>query len=256
MSVLDTLWATDTTAALDGAAPTRMGESQRARLLAAAVQVVSELGYRGMSTARVNGRAGVSRKAFYDLLKDRNDCLRVPFEPALALAPGGRARPSRPRRGGWIGYRRACWRCLSSSIRSPRSHGIAWSPQPTRDRLWWRLAARCVIASPGPAWSAVVCPALGVRRAKPVTDAEPRSWLKPRRARLPARLPVPRRGMPRRVSSNERGQGAAKGYACHPEAQGRGITHLHRSGHLMPGAEDEAAGLMDSYLQAARASAS
>ena len=30
---------------------------------------------------------------------------------------------------------------------------------------------------------------------------------------------------------------------------------LDRYGHLMPGAEDEAAGLMDAYLQAARASA-
>lgn len=61
-----------------------MGEIQRARLLTAAVEVVSELGYGGMSTARVSARAGVSRKTFYDLFSDREDCFLAVFDDAVA----------------------------------------------------------------------------------------------------------------------------------------------------------------------------
>lgn len=64
-------------------AGTRMSELQRARLLTAAVQVVSELGYRGMSTARVSARAGVSRKTFYDLFGDREDCFLTVFDDTV-----------------------------------------------------------------------------------------------------------------------------------------------------------------------------
>jgi AcrR family transcriptional regulator len=52
---------------LDRAARAQMSEIQRGRLLAAAVDVVAEHGYGGMSVARVTGRAGVSRRTFYDL---------------------------------------------------------------------------------------------------------------------------------------------------------------------------------------------
>jgi AcrR family transcriptional regulator len=60
-----------------------MSESQRVRLLAAAVQVVSEVGYQGMSSALVSGRAGVSRKTFYELFVDREDCFLAVFEDTL-----------------------------------------------------------------------------------------------------------------------------------------------------------------------------
>ncbi|HEY5372520.1 MAG TPA: TetR family transcriptional regulator [Polyangiaceae bacterium] len=63
-----------------------MGEVQRARLLAAAVEVVSEVGYAGMSTARVSARAGVSRKTFYELFEDREDCFLAAFDDAVARA--------------------------------------------------------------------------------------------------------------------------------------------------------------------------
>src|SRR5665213_1232067 len=69
---------------LNGAASTRMSELQRARLLTAAVQVVSEVGYRGMSTARVSTRAGVSRKTFYDLFIDREDCFLAAFDDTVS----------------------------------------------------------------------------------------------------------------------------------------------------------------------------
>jgi AcrR family transcriptional regulator/DNA-binding MarR family transcriptional regulator len=65
---------------------TRMGEIQRARLLAAAVEIASELGYGAMSTARVSARAGVSRKTFYDLFEDREDCFLAVFDEVVARA--------------------------------------------------------------------------------------------------------------------------------------------------------------------------
>jgi AcrR family transcriptional regulator/DNA-binding MarR family transcriptional regulator len=59
---------------------------QRARLLNAAAHVVDELGYGGMSVARVTARAGVSRRTFYELFGDREDCFLALFDDALARA--------------------------------------------------------------------------------------------------------------------------------------------------------------------------
>jgi AcrR family transcriptional regulator len=59
-------------------------EIQRARILAAAVEVVEELGYAGMTVAQVIGRAKVSRKTFYDLFADRQDCFVAVFEETIA----------------------------------------------------------------------------------------------------------------------------------------------------------------------------
>ena len=59
-------------------------EIQRARILAAAVEVVEELGYAGMTVAQVIGRAKVSRKTFYDLFADRQDCFVAVLEETIA----------------------------------------------------------------------------------------------------------------------------------------------------------------------------
>jgi AcrR family transcriptional regulator len=56
------------------------------RVLGSAVAVVSEVGYREMSVARVTGRAGVSRRTFYDLFEDREDCFLAVFDDAVARA--------------------------------------------------------------------------------------------------------------------------------------------------------------------------
>ncbi len=66
--------------------PTRVAEVQRARILAAAMEIASELGYGAMSTARVSARAGVSRKTFYDLFADREDCFLAVFDEAVDRA--------------------------------------------------------------------------------------------------------------------------------------------------------------------------
>jgi AcrR family transcriptional regulator/DNA-binding MarR family transcriptional regulator len=60
-----------------------MSEVQRARILAAAVAVVAEQGYGGMSTARVTNRAGVSRRTFYELFEGREDCFLGIFDEAV-----------------------------------------------------------------------------------------------------------------------------------------------------------------------------
>ena len=65
---------------------TRVAEVQRARILAAAVGIASELGYGAMSTARVSARAGVSRKTFYELFENREDCFLAVFDEAVDRA--------------------------------------------------------------------------------------------------------------------------------------------------------------------------
>jgi AcrR family transcriptional regulator len=53
----------------------QVAEMQRARLLGAAVVTFAELGYARSSVAHITGRARVSRRTFYDLFENREDCL-------------------------------------------------------------------------------------------------------------------------------------------------------------------------------------
>jgi AcrR family transcriptional regulator len=57
-------------------------------MLAAAVDAVDEVGYAGMTVAQVISRARVSRKTFYDVFSDREDCFLAAFEQALDQAGG------------------------------------------------------------------------------------------------------------------------------------------------------------------------
>jgi AcrR family transcriptional regulator/DNA-binding MarR family transcriptional regulator len=61
-------------------------EIQRSRMLTAAVQAVEEVGYARMTVAQVIGRAKVSRKTFYDVFLDREDCFLAAFDQAIAQA--------------------------------------------------------------------------------------------------------------------------------------------------------------------------
>jgi AcrR family transcriptional regulator len=61
-------------------------EIQRSRMLTAAAQAVEEVGYARMTVAQVISRAKVSRKTFYDVFVDREDCFRATFEQAIAQA--------------------------------------------------------------------------------------------------------------------------------------------------------------------------
>lgn len=59
---------------------------QRARILAATLDVVARLGASGVTVANVVARSGVSRRTFYEVFSDREDCLLAAFEDALARA--------------------------------------------------------------------------------------------------------------------------------------------------------------------------
>lgn len=59
-------------------------EVQRERLLSATVEVVAERGYAGLTVAQVIDRAGVSRRTFYELFKDCDDCFLATFEWGIA----------------------------------------------------------------------------------------------------------------------------------------------------------------------------
>ena len=67
--------ATRTRAAMDGLPGAHVAEVQRARLLAGAVRAVDELGYGRATVAEITVRARVSRRTFYDLFDNREDCL-------------------------------------------------------------------------------------------------------------------------------------------------------------------------------------
>lgn len=64
----------------------RVNEIQRARLVAAMVQVSSDRGLAGATIARVVARAGVSRRTFYELFEDRGECFLAGFDGSVAQA--------------------------------------------------------------------------------------------------------------------------------------------------------------------------
>lgn len=74
--------------------------SQRSRLLGAAVLIAGAEGYAGMTVSAVIGRAGVSRKTFYEFFQDREDLFLAAFDLVLEQAlEGARAAYDEP--GEW-----------------------------------------------------------------------------------------------------------------------------------------------------------
>jgi AcrR family transcriptional regulator len=79
---------------------------QRARILAAMVDVTCERGAANVSVAEVTSRCGVSRRTFYELFSDREDCFAAAFEDALALA-AARVLPAYEAERRWVERLRA-----------------------------------------------------------------------------------------------------------------------------------------------------
>jgi AcrR family transcriptional regulator len=89
-----------TTKASSGVTPARPGdrtnggqasgpgilEIQRARILGAMVEVSAERGSANVSVANVVERAGVSRRTFYELFEDREECFLAAFDDVMARA--------------------------------------------------------------------------------------------------------------------------------------------------------------------------
>ncbi|HEY2281949.1 MAG TPA: TetR family transcriptional regulator, partial [Solirubrobacteraceae bacterium] len=65
-----------------------VSEMQRARLLSAAVLTVEELGWSGASVAHITSRARVSRRTFYDLFENREDCLLAILDDVVERVAG------------------------------------------------------------------------------------------------------------------------------------------------------------------------
>jgi AcrR family transcriptional regulator len=61
-----------------------LGEIQRVRLLAGAVAAIDELGYAGATVEKVTGRARVSRRTFYELFANLDECLAAVLADAVA----------------------------------------------------------------------------------------------------------------------------------------------------------------------------
>jgi AcrR family transcriptional regulator len=89
----------------------QVSELQRSRMLSSAVAVVSEYGYGRMSVSRVTGRARVSRRTFYDVFVDREDCFLAVFEDAVERA-SERVVAGYEREGSWEGRVRVALEAL------------------------------------------------------------------------------------------------------------------------------------------------
>ncbi len=75
-------------------------EIQRARMIAALVEVAGERGVGGITVGRIVGRSGVSRRTFYELFEDREDCFLAAFD--LSVERGAqRAIPAFRAPGTW-----------------------------------------------------------------------------------------------------------------------------------------------------------
>jgi AcrR family transcriptional regulator len=74
------------TAPRNGLGPERVIEIQRARILAAMVEVSAERGAANVTVAHIVEHAGVSRRTFYELFSDREECFLAAFDDGIARA--------------------------------------------------------------------------------------------------------------------------------------------------------------------------
>jgi AcrR family transcriptional regulator/DNA-binding MarR family transcriptional regulator len=77
-----------------------LSDIQRARMLSAMVEAVAERGVGNVTVAHVVGRSGVSRRTFYELFEDREECFLVAFEEAVRQAATV-VTPAYERPGSW-----------------------------------------------------------------------------------------------------------------------------------------------------------
>ena len=99
----------------DGAVRAQLADLQRARLLSAMFDVATEWGVANVTVAHVVERSGVSRRTFYELFDDREDCLLAAFEQALEFA-SGRVLPAYSSESSWRERIRASLSALLSFL--------------------------------------------------------------------------------------------------------------------------------------------
>jgi AcrR family transcriptional regulator/DNA-binding MarR family transcriptional regulator len=71
---------------VEGLPREHVSEIQRVRILLAMVEVAAARGAGAASVAHIVARAGVSRRTFYDLFEDREDCFLAAFDEVIARA--------------------------------------------------------------------------------------------------------------------------------------------------------------------------
>ena len=77
-----------------------VADIQRGRMIAAMAGLARERGIAGVSVAQVVARSGVSRRTFYELFEDRNDCFAAAFEQGVTCA-AARVMPGWEAARGW-----------------------------------------------------------------------------------------------------------------------------------------------------------
>ena len=92
---------------------------QRARLLGAAVPAVDELGWTGVTVADIASRARVSRRTFYDLFANREECLLAVLDDTVERVERDLAEMSLDEAVWLEGVRVGLWRILCFLDRDP-----------------------------------------------------------------------------------------------------------------------------------------
>ena len=67
---------------------TRVGEIQRSRLLAGAVATIDELGYPRATVGRIAARARLSRRTFYQMFANGDECFAAVLDELAATVAG------------------------------------------------------------------------------------------------------------------------------------------------------------------------
>jgi AcrR family transcriptional regulator len=98
----------------------QVAELQRARMLTAMVQEVSERGAANVSVGHVVGRSGVSRRTFYEIFDDREDCFLATFDEALQHASAVVV-PAYGTGGAWLARVRAGLAALLGFLENDRA---------------------------------------------------------------------------------------------------------------------------------------
>jgi AcrR family transcriptional regulator len=84
----------------NGAVRDQLSDIQRARILSAMFEVATQRGASNVTVANVVERSGVSRRTFYELFTDCDDCFLAAFEDAVSFA-AERVLPAYEAENGW-----------------------------------------------------------------------------------------------------------------------------------------------------------
>ncbi len=101
------------------AAGTQLEEIQRSRLMAGAVDAIEELGYAQTTVAHITARARVSRRTFYELFANREECLQAVLEDVAVLVGAELAAAGLDGLGWRERVRTGLWRMLAFFDREP-----------------------------------------------------------------------------------------------------------------------------------------